>query len=114
MDQTFLYLDVIFPISQVANFGDALHGETKLAQVVTGDVQNDAAVVKVGGVATTVAKRDRPSAWGDLIPYIQIDLRKNKNARNLADTSSAKFGLWILDRWPLVRSCIENKKLCQH
>jgi hypothetical protein len=34
--------------------GDALHRKAKLAQVITRDMENDIAVVEVGGVLTAV------------------------------------------------------------
>jgi hypothetical protein len=54
---------VIF-VSLFGTVRDALHGDTKLAQIIKPDMQNHVAVMKVRGVLTTVAERNRPSALG--------------------------------------------------
>jgi hypothetical protein len=64
MDQTFLEIEVIIRRNGRPTFGNILHGNAELAQIVARDVQDHVAIVKVGGVLTTVAKRNRPSALG--------------------------------------------------
>jgi hypothetical protein len=62
LDQTFLEFGMMIPLGALGAFRQALHGDAKLAQIVAGDVQDDVAVMKMGGISTAVTETDRPSA----------------------------------------------------
>lgn len=56
---------------------DALHGDAERAQIIERDMQNHVAVMKVGGILTTITERDRPSPCARFDSK-HFDLRKIK------------------------------------
>lgn len=48
----------MMPFSLLDTVRDALHGDAEFAQIIERDMQNDVAVMKMGGILTTVTERD--------------------------------------------------------
>ena len=80
----------------------ALHGEPEVAQIASRDMQNDVAVMKVGGISTAAAKRDRPPSF-TRFDAVHFDLRKNQKARRSATFAAKRRAL---DSRSLAAECV--------
>jgi hypothetical protein len=64
LNQTFLEIEMIVGQGALGALRYALDGDTEITEILARDVENNVAVVKVGGILAAAAKRNRPSSFG--------------------------------------------------